>query len=157
MAGTSASAKVTTLATWIRAPGSPQRPPGAPEPMAEGRQHPVGGAGGARQVQRVGDDDAGGGKVSRAVLLELRELLPRPRIEELALAGDVPQRARRLPARRALLPPRQAQPHPVRRLAGQSPLQRRAIAAQPPPEVPRLPEAAAPPPLPRARPGRPAP
>src|SRR6267378_7932237 len=103
-----------------------QTPLDAGEAVCEGIEHALGRAGGAREVERVGDDGARGGEIPRAVLVELRELLPWPGIEQLALPRGIPQRARRRPARRALLPPRQAQPYPVRHLAGESCLERNA-------------------------------
>src|SRR5215475_3341244 len=115
--------------------------------MAEGLQHPLRGAGGAREIQGVGDDGPCGGEIARAMLVELGELFPRAGIEELALAGDIPKLTRRLPAGGALLPQRQTQSDPVRGLAIEPGVQRRAIAAEAAVDVDGLPETTEPRPL----------
>ena len=82
------------------------------------------------------------------MLVELRQLLPRARVEAgapLVVARGVgPERVRLVPRAPPLLPGREAQPHAVRGVAREPRGERPPIAAEAPREVHRLPEPAEP-------------
>src|SRR5262249_50596794 len=108
----------------------------------------------ARELQRVSDDRARGEEIPRAMLVEFRELLPRPGIEQVTLACGIPQLARAVPTSGALLPPRQTTPDPVRGVAVEAGVERRTIAGEATVGIDRLPQSAQPRPLLGAKRGR---
>src|SRR5262249_22576792 len=65
----------------LEAAGAAQAPLQRAEPVREGPDRPQWSAGGLGQAERVFDHGARGDEVATAVLVELRQLLPRPRIE----------------------------------------------------------------------------
>src|SRR5262245_11044734 len=112
------------------------------EPMRESADRPYWRAGGLGQTQCVLDHGARGDEVVAPVLVELRQLLPGPRIEPGVTLGLFPQRAGGVPAGEALFPAREMEADRLRRCAGKPGLERAAIARQRPLEVDRFPEPA---------------
>ena len=83
----------------------------------------------ARALERFRDHGLRGHEVTQAVLVDLRHLLPRPRVEDARAARrGFPQLARGLPARAPLLPPRQPPEEPLPRGAGKPALERHPVA-----------------------------
>src|SRR5581483_4358358 len=80
------------------------------------------------EVEGAEDDGARGREVARAVLVEFRELLPRPRVERRRRAGAFPQRPGGGPAGASLLPPREPKPYGMRERAVEAGRQRGVVA-----------------------------
>src|ERR1700682_6822104 len=96
---------------------------------------------GTRPLERLGHHGLGGDEISQPMLLDLRHLLPWPRVEDpRAAGGGLPQLARRLPSRAALLSPGQPGEEPLPRGARKPAIARRPIARLATIGVGRLPE-----------------
>src|SRR5262249_18647947 len=133
-----------------RQAGSARHAPLQPaEPVREGADRPPRRGGGLGQAERVLDHGARGDEVAAAVLVELRELLPWPRIEFGVTLGFFPERAGGVPAGEALFPARQVEADSLRRRTGEPGVEGAAIAGQRLLEIDRLPEPAEPAHLPR--------
>ena len=118
------------------------------EPVREGVDSPQRSAHGLGEPQRVLDHGARRDEVAAAVLVELGQLLPRPRIEPGVARGLLPERAGGVPAGEPLFPARQVEADRLRRRAREPGLEGAAIARQRAFEVDRLPESAEPAQLP---------
>src|SRR5262245_2621476 len=88
------------------------------EPVGEGADRSQRSAGGLGQAQGVLDHSARGDEVAAAMLVELRQLLPWPRIEPGVTLRFFPQRAGGVPAGETLFPARQVEADRLRGLAG---------------------------------------
>src|SRR6266545_1933541 len=98
-------------------PGQGQAALQPAKPVRKGVDRPEGRPCGLGEPERVLDDLARRHEVAAAVLVELRELLPRARVERGVAHSRLPERARGFPAGEALLPPRQAQSYRLCRRA----------------------------------------
>src|SRR5438093_6503969 len=108
-------------------PGYGQAALQPPEPVREGVDRPEGRPCGLGEPERVLDDRARRHEVAAAVLVELRQLLPRARVERDVAQSRLPERARGVPAGEALLPPRQAQSYRLCRRTREPGRERRSI------------------------------